>query len=84
MWRIEFTNIARKSLAKMPLPDALRIERAIGDMAADPLAGDVKRLSGQAEFRKRVGDWRIIFRLQRATILVTIIDVRRRNERTYR
>jgi mRNA interferase RelE/StbE len=84
MWRIEFTNIARKSLANMPLPDARRIERAIGDMAEDPLAGDVKRLTDQAAFRKRVGDWRIIFRLERATILVTIIDVRRRNERTYR
>ena len=48
-------------------------------MEVDPFAGDVRRLAGIDEWRRRVGDWRILF-------AVDFMDrtVRRRTSTTYR
>ena len=42
------------------------IRQKIGELAADPeaMAANVKRLQGRPEFRLRVQDWRIIFRVE--------------------
>ena len=47
--------------------------------------GDIKRLQGRVDYRLRVGDYRVIFEIdQRGTpIIVTIMQVEKRNERTY-
>lgn len=47
--------------------------------------GDIKRLHGHDGYRLRIGDHRVIFEIdQRGTpIIVTIMQVEKRNERTY-
>ena len=39
--------------------------------------GDVKRLKGRAGARLRVGDWRIVFYLERDTVIVAAVGHRR-------
>ena len=39
--------------------------------------GDVKRLKGRAGARLRVGDWRIIFYVERNTMIVVAVGHRR-------
>jgi mRNA interferase RelE/StbE len=39
--------------------------------------GDVKRLKGRAGARLRVGDWRIVFYLDRDTVIVAAVGHRR-------
>jgi mRNA interferase RelE/StbE len=39
--------------------------------------GDVKRLKGRAGARLRVGDWRIIFYLERDSVIVAAVGHRR-------
>ncbi|MFL6861559.1 MAG: type II toxin-antitoxin system RelE family toxin, partial [Allosphingosinicella sp.] len=42
------------------------IRQRIGELAAEPLApnANVRKLKGRPEFRLRVQDWRIIFRIE--------------------
>jgi len=64
-----------------------RMERAINDLARDPIKGDVLPLHGaewKGCFRKRVGDHRIIFTQDHDAKVVTILAVLRRSEKTYR
>jgi mRNA-degrading endonuclease RelE of RelBE toxin-antitoxin system len=53
-------------------------------MVDDPFRGDVAPLKHQpVEFRKRVGDYRIFFDLDRQRMLVLVHDVVRRTSKTY-
>ena len=57
---------------------------ALDAMQEDPLAGDVVKLKGTDAFRRRVGDYRIIFAIDVDHAAVGIIDVLRRTTTTYR
>jgi mRNA-degrading endonuclease RelE of RelBE toxin-antitoxin system len=51
-------------------------------MAADPLSSDVVKLKGQDAFRRRVGDWRIIFEIGFPARTVCVFYVLRRSNIT--
>jgi mRNA-degrading endonuclease RelE of RelBE toxin-antitoxin system len=56
-------------------------------MEVDPLAGDVEPLKGPAwkdRYRKRAGDYRIIFILDRKAAVVANSAILIRSEKTYR
>ncbi len=62
-----------------------RVLRAIDEMAANPLAGDVVKLKGQTgSFRRRAGDWRIFFDAYPDQRTVHISEIVRRTTTTYR
>jgi mRNA interferase RelE/StbE len=48
-------------------------------------SGDIKRLQGRVGYRLRIDDHRVIFEIDQsvAPIIVTIMQVEKRNERTY-
>ncbi len=48
-------------------------------------SGDIKRLQGRDDYRLRIGDHRAIFVIDQSgtPITVTIMQVEKRNERTY-
>lgn len=69
---------ARRALLDMSPEVARRIVRKIERLRHD-LAGDVKRLKAMApNYRLRVGDWRVLFDVNRATI--TVHEVKHRSE----
>lgn len=69
---------ARRALLDMSPEVARRIVRKIERLRHD-LAGDVKRLKAMApNYRLRVGDWRVLFDVNRATI--TVHEVEHRSE----
>lgn len=53
-------------------------------MRVDPLSGDVVKLAGHDAFRRRVGNYRIIFRIDFKAVAVGILDIQRRTTTTYR
>jgi mRNA-degrading endonuclease RelE of RelBE toxin-antitoxin system len=57
---------------------------AIDTMHSNPLSGDVVKLKGQNAFRRRVGNYRIIFRLDFKAFAIGIVDIERRTTTTYR
>jgi mRNA interferase RelE/StbE len=63
-WRIEFLPSARAELLALDRPVQARILRSLHRLAAAPRsAANVKALKGNARYRLRVGDWRIIYTL---------------------
>ena len=78
MKRVVLEKPARHALRKMQRPTSLRIVEKIEQYAARPdsLAGQVKALVGDHRKRLRVGDWRVLFVEDKATI--TVLDIRSR------
>ncbi len=67
----------------MPSRDQARIRAAIDEMETNPFSGDIKYLQGQERLRRRVGNWRIFFRLERAEDTLYIVAIERRASTTY-
>ena len=83
-WAVAVSNRARRNLKRVPAADQQRILAALEAMRADPLSGDIVKLAGQDAFRRRVGNYRIIFGIDFKTLVVGILDIRRRTTTTYR
>ena len=68
------------SLTQKQPNDAAAVEEALGEMIQDPWAGDVKKLRGVSGYRRRVRNYRIIFRVEseNATVFVEAIDLHHR------
>lgn len=75
---------AERSLRRIPSARRDQIMAALEAMQEDPLAGDVVKLKGTDAFRRRVGDYRVIFTIDFDHAAVGIIDVLRRTTTTYR
>jgi mRNA-degrading endonuclease RelE of RelBE toxin-antitoxin system len=81
---LHVSDRARGSLKRLPAGDLKRILAALDAMRVDPLAGDVMKLKGSEAFRRRVGNYRIIFHVSFEQHFVAVIDVLRRTTTTYR
>jgi mRNA-degrading endonuclease RelE of RelBE toxin-antitoxin system len=67
----------------MPSRDQARVRAAIDEMETNPFSGDIKYLQGQERLRRRVGNWRVFFRLERAVETLYIVAIERRTSTTY-
>ncbi len=72
-WTVEFERRAEKDLERLDPQVKQRVLSAIGRLADDPGSADLRRLTGRAESRLRVGDWRVIVELD-VTARVIIIQ----------
>ncbi len=84
MKQIEWKNIVLRQLRKIETKeDRDDIYEAVGKLARFPDCDNIKYIVNSDSFyRLRVKNWRVIFssRLE----IITIEEVKRRNERTYR
>ena len=85
-WVSEFSRSAEKQLDRLPRREQKRITDAVDELESDPFQGDVRPLQGrhQRRFRKRVGRYRIIFRMHPDDHILEISAIFSRNDRTYR
>ena len=86
-WAVELSAGAEKDLKRLPRDRQARIAHAIDEMEENPLAGDVKALQGpewKGRYRKRVGPYRIIFRVDHKVKAVAISAILIRSGKTYR
>jgi len=47
-----------------------RIKEALKDLAEEPPSGDIVKLQGENGYRRRVGDYRIVFDITETKIIV--------------
>ena len=83
MYNIEITNPASKFLEKLRTKHQNicdRIENAIDSLQAEPLKG--KKLIGELSHMRslRVGDYRILYTIVAARVVVQIIEIGHRRE----
>jgi mRNA interferase RelE/StbE len=80
-WSVEFLKAARASLADLPLQVRFQVSRKILFLEEDPLPASCKKLQGRTDlFRIRSGDYRVVYRIDRAAHRVTIVRIRPRKD----
>lgn len=81
VYRIELTPAAQRDLRSLDRPVLRRIDAKIRALADDPRAPGVEKLAGEGEvYRVRVGDYRILYQIDDAVVIVLIVRVRHRRE----
>jgi len=80
-YRIEVLKSAKKSLSKLPRHVQIWIAEKIDDLASNPYSTDAKKLkNGNGRFRIRVGDYRIIYKIQDNELVILIVKIAHRRE----
>ena len=83
-WELLLAGPARKALKRMPAADRRRVLAALDEMEQDPFSGDIVRLTAQpVAWRRRVGDWRILFDVELEQHRVLVHGIVRRTSTTY-
>jgi len=86
-WTFEFSANAEQELRRLPKSIQKRVARVLAEMASDPFQGNVKALQGWAwkgVFRRRMGDYRLLFTADQTQKKAVIQQVSRRSGKTYR
>ena len=80
-YNVTLTRPATKDLEALPKNILKRIDAAIIALANVPHPQGSKKLTGVEDlYRIRVGDYRIIYRVERDELIVLVIRVRHRRE----
>lgn len=82
-WKIEFSAHADKQMDKLGRSDAVRIAKYLREVSSldDPFSrghGLTGKLSGL--WRYRVGDWRVIARIEGDRLVILVLEVGHRRE----
>ncbi|AZG16921.1 MULTISPECIES: type II toxin-antitoxin system RelE family toxin [Cupriavidus] len=77
---IDFTRQATQQLLAMPRNIAANIRAKIDLLAANPYAPNqnVRKLAGRDAFRLRVGDWRVVYRIEAGQLVIVVLTVKSR------
>jgi mRNA interferase RelE/StbE len=80
-YSIEFTASALREFRALGRQQQRRIGAKIDALANEPLPDGVKKLKGVSEhFRLRVGDYRVIYRVERNRVVIVIVRIGHRRE----
>jgi len=80
-YQVVLARLAERDILKLPFQIQKRIELAIDRLCMNPRPGGVKKLKGGSGlWRIRVGDYRVIYRIDDSKRLVDISHIRHRKE----
>jgi len=75
-YSIEWSTHARRSLRALAVDARERIALAVDGLSADPRPQGVRMLRGRAAtYRLRVGEYRVLYEVTDAALLVWVVDV---------
>lgn len=82
MWALKYEKAAFRTLRDLDGKTRKRLVDRIEALAKNPKApnNNVKKLQGVEGYRLRVGDWRIVYRLQDRELVIVVIDIGQRKE----
>ena len=82
MYKITYTTQAAKVLLKMPRNTASLIREKLGQIASDPFASipNAIKLQGRPGYRLRVGDWRVIYEINKDEVGIIVMKIAPRGE----
>ena len=82
MYSIVYSKQAVKSLQRMPGNTAQLIRKKLEEIAVNPFADhrNARKLQGREGYRLRVGDWRVIYKIQNQQLMIIVLKVASRGE----
>jgi len=82
-WGLVVASRAKRQYRRLSADDRGAIDAAFLEMRNDPYYGDVKSLRGSDGLRRRVRDWRILYKLDQALNVIVVTAIKRRSSNTY-
>jgi mRNA interferase RelE/StbE len=80
-YAVEFRRSAEKDLRRLDPLVQRRVLRAAGNLATNPRPDGCRKLQGSENaFRIRVGDYRIVYTVDDAVLIVAVERIRHRRE----
>ena len=76
-YKIDWKENAIKDLKKLEASISNRIYKKVDELIENPLSKDIKKIKGMNAFRLRVGDYRIIFEIEKDIICVLKVGHRK-------
>ena len=80
-YRISWKRSAQKELRKLPQQEIQRILQAVEALADEPYPSGVRKLVGSEQsYRIRIGDYRVVYTIAAAKLIIEIVRVRHRKD----
>lgn len=80
-YRIEWRPAARREIHKLPKDIAKRVFAVVDLLAANPRPDGCRKLAGyEARYRVRAGDYRAVYEVRDAVLVVFVVTVGHRRE----
>ncbi|MBI5856341.1 MAG: type II toxin-antitoxin system RelE/ParE family toxin [Sphingobacteriales bacterium] len=80
MYRLVIDRYAQKQLGKISPPHFNRIIKAINALKDNPRPAGYIKLTGRPGYRIRVGDYRVIYKIEDNILTVFVIDIGHRKD----
>ncbi|MCL6612897.1 MAG: type II toxin-antitoxin system RelE/ParE family toxin [Peptococcaceae bacterium] len=75
-YNVIISNSAYKVIKRTDKTTRKRLINRIKELQKSPFSGDVQPLKGlPGEFRTRVGDWRILYAVDKESLTITVLKV---------
>ena len=74
------TRSARRELAEIPCQDRERLLVRVGALADGPRPAGCEKLSLQDKYRVRQGDYRVVYTIQDAEVVVWVVKIGHRRD----
>jgi mRNA interferase RelE/StbE len=79
-YSIQILRRAQKELAQLSKPEYERIKEAVQNLSHDPRPPGCKKLTGREGWRIRIGDYRVIYEIDDAKQILTILHIGHRRD----
>lgn len=81
LYKIEFKTSVSKDLSKLPSKIVLRALKAVNNLLSEPFPSQSKKLQDCDNiYRIRIGDYRIIYEVNKDNKIITIYYIRHRKD----
>jgi mRNA interferase RelE/StbE len=83
IYKVVYTKQTEKFLNKLPDAIYIRISKKIKELSQNPYSTflDIKKLvGGNDEFRLRVGDYRILYKVENGDLIIFIVSIGHRKD----
>jgi mRNA interferase RelE/StbE len=80
LYNIRIKRSAAKEIEGLPVKDRKRVVTRIQSLAENPRPMGSEKLSGEEKYRLRQGDYRILYEIVDADLIVTVVKVANRRD----
>lgn len=78
--KVFYTRSAEKEILALEKILAQRVAQKIVDLTVNPYPHGYEKLSGNKGYRIRIGDYRVVYRIDKSTKTVDILKIKHRRE----
>lgn len=83
-WELQVDGSVKKTLKRFPKQDQVRISLVIGLLPRNLFFGDIQKMRGRDDvWRRRVGNYRLFYKIDLANRIIIVFDLERRTSTTY-